>query len=61
MEKIIQQKISADHLMYVSMKYTKTCDVMVNLIKRWNTKHLRLTTEGIINLIDQVLGKKEVK
>ena len=21
--------------MYVSMKYTKTCDVMINLLKRW--------------------------
>ena len=35
LEKIIKEKISADHLMYVSMKYTKTCDVMINLIKRW--------------------------
>jgi len=35
MEDIIQEKISADHLLYVSLKYTKTCDVMVNLILRW--------------------------
>ena len=35
LEKIIKEKISADHLLYVSMKYTKTCDVMINLIKRW--------------------------
>jgi len=35
MDKIIQEKISADHLFYVSLKYTKTCDVMVNLILRW--------------------------
>jgi len=35
LEKIIKEKISADHLMYVSMKYTKTCDVMINLLKRW--------------------------
>ena len=37
MEKIIQEKISADHLLYVSMKYTKTCDVMLNLIARWKS------------------------
>ena len=35
LERIIKEKISADHLLYVSMKYTKTCDVMVNLLKRW--------------------------
>jgi len=35
LEKIIKEKTSADHLLYVSMKYTKTCDVMINLIKRW--------------------------
>jgi len=35
LEKIIKEKISADHLLYVSLKYTKTCDVMINLMKRW--------------------------
>jgi len=35
LEKIIKEKISADHLLYVSMKYTKTCDVMINLLQRW--------------------------
>lgn len=35
MEKIIKEKISADHLMYVSLKYTKTCDVIINLLLRW--------------------------
>tara|TARA_B100001971_G_scaffold210110_1_gene234919 strand:- start:505 stop:960 length:456 start_codon:yes stop_codon:yes gene_type:complete len=35
LEKILKEKISADHLLYVSMKYTKTCDVMINLLKRW--------------------------
>ena len=38
MEKIIKEKISADHLMYVSLKYTKTCDVIINLLLRW--KHM---------------------
>ena len=35
LEEIMKEKTSADHLMYVSMKYTKTCDVMINLLKRW--------------------------
>ncbi|MDP3881704.1 MAG: hypothetical protein Q8Q31_02395 [Nanoarchaeota archaeon] len=35
MELIIKEKISADHLLYVSLKYTKTCDVIVNLLLRW--------------------------
>ena len=35
LERIIKEKISADHILYVSMKYTKTCDVMINLIQRW--------------------------
>mgnify|MGYP003996518305 FL=1 len=35
LEQIMKEKTSADHLMYVSMKYTKTCDVMINLLKRW--------------------------
>lgn len=35
MEKIIKEKISADHLLYVSLKYTKTCDVIINLLIRW--------------------------
>lgn len=37
MERIIKEKISADHLLYVSLKYTKTCDVMINLLLRWKT------------------------
>ncbi len=35
MERIIKEKISADHLFYVSLKYTKTCDVIINLLLRW--------------------------
>lgn len=36
-EEIIKEKTSADHLMYVSLKYTKTCDVILNLIARWKS------------------------
>ncbi|MFW6233240.1 MAG: hypothetical protein ACOC3Z_01095 [Nanoarchaeota archaeon] len=35
MEEIIREKTSADHLLYVSLKYTKTCDIILNLISRW--------------------------
>ncbi len=33
----MQEKISADHLLYVSLKYTKTVDVILNLIARWKS------------------------
>ena len=34
---IIKEKTSADHLLYVSLKYTKTCDVILNLLARWKS------------------------
>ena len=34
---ILKEKTSADHLLYVSLKYTKTCDVILNLISRWKS------------------------
>ena len=37
MDRIIKEKISADHLLYVSLKYTKTSEVIMNLILRWTT------------------------
>jgi hypothetical protein len=37
MDKVIKEKISADHLLYVSLKYTKTSEVIINLILRWTT------------------------
>ncbi len=54
MEKIIQEKISADHLLYVSLKYTKTTQVISNLISRW--------TSLIENIIVKVLeNEKKIK
>jgi len=47
MEEIIQEKISADHLLYVSLKYTKTCDVIMNLILRWR-KMIETSMEKIL-------------
>jgi hypothetical protein len=57
LEKIMKEKISADHLLYVSMKYTKTCDVMINLIKRWKIM-IEYSLEG---LLDKAKKKKLIK
>ncbi len=54
MEEIIQEKISADHLLYVSLKYTKTCDVILNLLLRW-----RKMIETSINEILKTAKKKK--
>jgi len=55
MEDIIQEKISADHLLYVSLKYTKTCDVILNLLLRWR-KMIERSIETILKVL-----KKEKK
>ncbi len=47
MEEIIQEKISADHLLYVSLKYTKTCDVIINLLLRWR-EMINISIEKIL-------------
>jgi len=56
MEEIIKEKISADHLLYVSLKYTKTCDVIVNLILRWN----KMIETSIDALLDSAKKKKKI-
>jgi hypothetical protein len=56
MEKIIQEKISADHLLYVSMKYTKTTEVMLNLIARWRS----MIEVAADKLMEQAKKKKKI-
>ena len=56
MEDIIQEKISADHLLYVSLKYTKTCDVIVNLLTRW-TKMIDTSIDAIL---EHAVKKKKI-
>ena len=56
MEEIIQEKISADHLLYVSLKYTKTCDVIVNLILRWK----KMIETGIDQILKHAKKKKKI-
>jgi hypothetical protein len=44
---IIKEKTSADHLLYVSLKYTKTCDVILNLLARWKSL-IELSFDAVI-------------
>lgn len=57
LEKLMKEKISADHLLYVSLKYTKTCDVIINLIKRWTI----MIEDSIEGLLVQLKKKKKIK
>lgn len=56
-EKIIKEKISADHLLYVSLKYTKTCDVILNLIRRWTI----MIDDSFLGLLEKLKQKKKIK
>ncbi|MFH1500886.1 MAG: hypothetical protein ABIE22_02970 [archaeon] len=57
MERIIQEKISADHLLYVSLKYTKTGDVMLNLINRWES----MIARSVVAILEKAKKKKQIK
>lgn len=57
MERIIKEKISADHLLYVSLKYTKTCDVIINLLLRWKN----MLEVGMDLLVDKAKKQKKWK
>ncbi len=56
MEDIIQEKISADHLLYVSLKYTKTCDVIKNLLLRWR----RMIETSVDKILIKAKTKKKI-
>ncbi len=56
MEEIIKEKISADHLLYVSLKYTKTCDVIYNLLLRWKN----LIETSINEILKHAKEKKKI-
>ena len=57
MDKIIKEKISADHLLYVSLKYTKTSEVIINLVLRWTI----MIEYGFEDLLKQAKKKKLIK
>ena len=56
MEEIIREKISADHLLYVSLKYTKTCDVIMNLLLRW----AKMIETSIDKILKHAKKKKKI-
>ena len=56
-DNIEKEKRSAEHLLYVSMKYTKTCDVILNLISRWQS----MINESLNALLEKARKKKLVK
>jgi len=57
MIKIEKEKKAAQHLLYVSMKYTKTCDVMLNLMHRWQM----MIDEIMMSLLKKAKSKKKIK
>ncbi len=56
MEDIIQEKIRADHLLYVSLKYTKTCDIIVNLLLRWR----KMIETSIDEILKHAKSRKKI-
>ncbi len=50
---IMKEKTSADHLLYVSLKYTKTCDVILNLISRWQNMIEMCFTAMLEKLVEE--------
>lgn len=57
MHNIDKEMKAAQHLLYVSMKYTKTCDVILNLIHRWQ----QMVEISIDHLMLKAKKKKLIK
>lgn len=57
MPNIEKEMKAAQHLLYVSMKYTKTCDVMLNLTQRWQ----QMVDEAMISVLEKAKKKKAIK
>lgn len=45
--RIEKEKKSAEHLLFASMKYTKTCDVIINLLHTWRNM-IEICVEAIL-------------
>lgn len=56
MQDIEKELKSAQHLLYVSMKYTKTCDVIINLMFRWQ----QLISVSINKILEHSKRKKMI-
>jgi len=54
MQDIEKELKSAQHLLYVSLKYTKTCDVIINLMYRWQ----QLISVSINKILEHSKKKK---
>ena len=57
MPNIEKEMKAAQHLLYVSMKYTKTCDVMLNLMHRWQ----QMIDEAMMSALEKAKKKKLIK
>jgi len=57
MPNIEKEMKAAQHLLYVSMKYTKTCDVMLNLAFRWQ----QMIDEAMLSILEKAKKKKAIK
>jgi len=57
MPNIEKEMKAAQHLLYVSMKYTKTCDVMLNLMHRWQ----QMVDEAMLAVLERAKKKKVIK
>jgi hypothetical protein len=55
MQEIEKEMRAAQHLLYVSLKYTKTGDVILNLMYRW-----KLMVEHSVNLMLERAKKKKL-
>jgi hypothetical protein len=56
-QEIDKERRSAEHLFYVSLKYTKTCDVILNLIERWQN----MIEKSINAILEKAKKKKLIK
>jgi len=57
MQKIEKEMKAAQHLLYVSLKYTKTCDVILNLIHRWQ----QMVEISLDAMLEKAKKKKLIK
>ena len=57
MEDVDKELKSAHHLLYVSLKYTKTCDVIINLAHRWQ----QLISVSIDKMLEKAKKRRLIK
>ncbi len=57
MHRLEKEMKAAQHLLYVSMKYTKTCDVMLNLMHRWQ----QMVDEAMLSALEKARKKKLIR